>query len=237
MITAALPTYNNADIISLQLESFCAQKNAPEWELIVCEEVSGKYFGADGLGEYSERLKKVNCKRILYLSLNEWMPLGFKWLEIAKQMSPDSVGMMLCASDNYSPPTRLRDAYTALTSGADWHQTRSGYFFNILNHDAAIYDRKHAPTGLFMAIGAKKLKNISFVSQFPKKGVDSWLYALCSPKVIDEKDFEPNGVHTDGLNTISLCRRDFYKDSILFSPTDGEAVFNIFDNKTKNKLK
>jgi hypothetical protein len=78
MITAILPTYNNADIIWLQLESLCAQVNTPEWELIIIEEPSEQYFGEDGLSLYAERLGDAGCVRVVYISVTNWIPLAQK---------------------------------------------------------------------------------------------------------------------------------------------------------------
>jgi hypothetical protein len=236
MITAILPTYNNADIIWLQLESLCAQVNTPEWELIIIEEPSEQYFGEDGLSLYAERLGDAGCVRVVYISVTNWIPLAQKWVIGFQNMSPESVGAMLCASDNYSPCTRVAESYEALVNGADWYQTRSGYFYNILNNEAAIFNKKDTyKPALFMAISKDGISRVKKFD-YPKKGVDSWLFNQVLPQKMIEKEFEPNGTHTDGFNTISHNRRHLYNGSDFFEPTDPNNVLNIFPKYVKDRI-
>jgi hypothetical protein len=237
VITVALPTYNNSDIIWLQLESLCRQVNAPQWELIVCEEESEQYFGFDELSKWKPQLKKANCVEIKYISLSKWIPLGEKWIIIRDNMAEDSVGMLLCASDNYSPPTRIYNAYKALTSGYEWHQTISGYFYNILEHKAGKFDIKELKIpALFMAISRSALSRIN-KTDYPKRGVDTWMYNSSMPSPVSSIVFEPNGVHTDGFNTISHNRKNLYDANGLFTKADADEVFKIFPKEIQTKIK
>lgn len=235
MITAALPTYNNADIIWLQLESFCRQVNAPEWELIVCEEQSEKYFGVEGLAEYMDRLKAANCKRIVYLSLSEWIPLGQKWIEIAQRMSPDSVGMMLCASDNYSSPMRIAKTYEAMVNGAEWSQWNKGVFYNIVDHEAGEFNAGERNPALFMCISKARLDLVK-ATHYPTKGVDSWLLKSSGATITDLG--YAKGIHTDGFNTISHKRRYGYAngDSGLFTKVSADEALGLFPDDIKERL-
>lgn len=236
MITAALPTYNNSDIIWLQLESLCRQENAPEWELIVCEEESDKYLGFDGLAEYTERLKAANCQKITYLKLSCWIPLGQKWIEIRNNMHPDSVGMMLCASDNFSAPDRIAKTYEAMKQGAEWSQWNKGVFYNILSHEAGLFSIEGNNPALFMCISKARLDMVKAIS-FPRKGVDTWLLRSSGAKVTNLG--HAKGIHTDGFNTISHKRRCLYsgESSGLFTLADANEVFRAFPLDIQEQLK
>lgn len=237
MITAALPTYRNADIIWLQLESLCRQVDAPEWELIVCEEPSEKRFGADALAEYGERLKAVNCMRVRYIELDAWMPLGQKWVTIRDHMHIDSIGMMLCASDNWSPPRRIRDAYAAMRQGHDWHDTQGGMFYDIVNHRAAMYDLKAYPdkSGLFMCVSRAAMQKVKR-TDYPKRGIDGWIKKQTGSNNPHRLSPTPSGIHTDGLNTISLHRTELYTTSDLYTPTNADEVFAMFPADIRERL-
>lgn len=235
MITAALPTFNNSAIIWLQLESLCAQENAPAWELIVCEEPSDNMLGVEGLKAYAEKLKAANCKSVKYLELSAWVPLGQKWVIIRDHMHKDSIGMMLCASDNYSAPDRVKTAFDAMESGAEWSQFNAGYFYNIVDHKAGLFGAGASDPALFMTVSRRKLDAIN-PSRFPKKGVDSWLLKSTGAKITNLGTAK--GIHTDGYNTISHRRRTMYSSeaSGLFQNADADEVFKLFPEETQKKL-
>lgn len=239
MISVALPTYNNSNIIWLQLESLCNQVGASDWELIIIEEPSKNYFSQNGINPYKNRLFKAGCVEIKYIKLKEWIPLGLKWLICRDNMNKDSVGMLLCASDNYSPEWRLKNTYEAFKKGADWYQSKSGYFYNILSGESGIFEKNRSKMpALFMAISKNALDKVSD-SEYPKKSVDTWLFEKSHSVNLIEEDFANSGVHTDGLNTISHNRRDLYKDgnSIgLFKSVDSEEVFKVFPLEIQKRL-
>jgi hypothetical protein len=236
MITAAIPTFNNASILWLQLESLCRQVDAPEWELIVCEEFSDNYFGKEQLAEYTERLKAANCSRIVYVKLDTWCALGQKWLIIRELMSKESVGMMLCASDNYSPKDRIKLSYEAMLTGADWSQFQQGYFYNILNHSAGLFSGLDGNPALFMCVSSEALKRVvSF--KFPRKGVDTWLMRGAKAENVINLGMA-EGCHTDGYNTLSMGRRLLYEGSAsgTFEIADADKVFSTFPKDIQNRL-
>jgi hypothetical protein len=237
MITCALPTYNNSDIIWLQLTALCNQKDAPDWELIVCEEKSDKYFGRENLLKFKDKLQKANCKRIVFIELSEWIPLGQKWIVIRDNMSLDSIGMLLCASDNYSFETRIKESFEALNSGFDWVQWNKGNFYNILDHTAGLFSIEENNPALFMAISKESIDKVN-ENVFPKYGVDTWLFTKCELKNVKYNDYS-NGIHTDGFNTISLKRRFLYTEETntgLFEKVDANEVFSLFPKAVQTKL-
>lgn len=235
MITLGLPTYNSSEIIWLQLESLCNQQGGVPFELIIIEEPSSKYFGKDGILEYVERLEAVGMVNFKYIDLEEWIPLSKKWLVIRDNMSEDSEGLLLCASDNYSPPYRIKETYQAFKDGFDWVQWTSGRFYNILNHSSAIYKAALNRPALFMGIGQKRLKRFKPVN-FPTSGIDTWLYMGISPRNIKQFPYCDEGVHTDGYNTISFARRDMYNNSVYFDRTDADETFNKFPKDIQDRL-
>ena len=235
MITAAIPTYNNAAILWLQLESLCNQVDAPEWELIMCEEESDNTFGADELRKWHDRLKAANCQRIVYLHLLDWIPLGQKWMIIRDNMSPESVGMMLCASDNYSPNDRIRKSYDAMVGGADFSQFESGHFYNIVNHKAALFSAPKGNPALFMCISKERVNMIN-EKVFPRRGVDSWMLKTSVANITNLG--YTDGIHTDGYNTISHKRRSLYEGEGfgMFTKADENKVFGMFPEYIQEKL-
>lgn len=238
MLTIGLPTYNNSDIIWLQIESLCRQVDAPIWELVVVEEKSDNYFGKKELLKYKSRLVKAGCVDIKYISLDEWIPLGKKWMVIRDNMNKDSIGMLLCASDNYSPSERLKKSHEAFKKGADWFQFKAGYFYNILTQEAAKFEMilDNRPS-LFMSVSRAKLMSVKS-TEFPSKGVDTWLMKNANIKNLVQEDFAVDGVHTDGFNTISHGRRLLYKGSSnpLFTEIKSKEVHSVFPKEIQDKL-
>lgn len=235
MITVAIPTYNNAKIIWLQLSSLCAQIDAPEWELIMCEEESENTFGSKQLADWKAKLTAANCVKITYLELDQWVALGQKWITIREYMHPESVGMLLCASDDYSSLTRIKDSYTAMIESYDWTQWKSGYFYNIKEDKAALFTTGENRSALEQCISKACLDNMN-VTMYPRKGVDTWLFTGTKLKNIKHNGMT-DGIHTDGYNTISLNRRKLYNNTGLFTKEDENKVFGLFPKHIQKRLK
>jgi hypothetical protein len=236
MITLGLPTYNNSNIIWLQLEAICNQVNTVPFELIIIEEKSDNYFSEQGIEVYRQRLEAAGMVSFKYISLDGWIPLSKKWLIIRDNMSKDSAGLLLCASDNYSPPYRIEETYKAFKEGHDWVQWNKGRFYNILNHTAATYTAAPNRPALFMGIRADKLKQFTHRT-LPSSAIDTWLYKGVKAKNVKRFDYCKEGIHTDGYNTISFARRNMYNDGVYFTPTDSDDTFNEFPEYVQNKLK
>lgn len=237
MITAALPTYNNSNIIWLQLTALCSQIDAPDWELIVIEEDSENTLGLDGLRSWREKLKKANCKRIVYVHLSEWVPLGQKWIIARDNMHKDSVGLMLCASDNFSPWDRIKISYEAMLEGNEWFQFNSGHFYNIVDHKAGVFKAAEGSPALFMCVSTEAVNRVN-ENIYPRKGVDTWLMRHSLPRVT-RFDKWTDGIHTDGYNTISFNRRLQYAndDQGLFKTVAADKVLATFPECVQTKLK
>ena len=57
-VTVALPTWENKNIIWLQLESLCRQETKYNWELVVCEEQSKNMAGEGMILSFTDRALK-----------------------------------------------------------------------------------------------------------------------------------------------------------------------------------
>jgi hypothetical protein len=212
MITIGLPNYAS-NIAWLAMESLCEQITPYKWELIVYED-SDRPLEKEYFTKYQPRLKEAGCVRVVYLYSEERVPLNQKWLKMAELSDPNSLGLVLQATDCYSEPLRLATAEIAFSKGADWIQSPRGYFFNILTRQFMLFEQRvlNDATGLNMAV------SMSAIKQMPKdedkwQSVDSWLFANL-PKGYevfnDTSSNWLNGLDTDGFNRISLSRRTMY---------------------------
>lgn len=213
-ITCAIPTYNSAAILWLQLESLCRQEHAPPFEIVIYEERSDNYAGQQYFEPYKNRLEAAGCKNICYVGLRDRMPLPEKWRRIA--LAATAPVYLLCASDNYSPPDRLKESYAAIMSGADWYDTTAGHFYNIHTGEIALLSRpvpdRHpfgAPvrSGLFMATRTEYVAALP--DGGPPRGIDAWMKSNMPIKTHRWAD-GPAGLHTDGHNQISHYRAGRY---------------------------
>ena len=74
-----MPCYNSNKIAWIALESLCNQVDINfEWELIICEEKHDNMLGDKWVDDYIERLVNVNCLKITYVQLKEWVNLPKK---------------------------------------------------------------------------------------------------------------------------------------------------------------
>lgn len=237
MITAALPIYNSSEIVFLQLDALCNQKDAPDWELIVCEDPSDNFFGKEALATYKSKLKKAGCKRVVYLKLDQWVPLGQKWVMIRDFMHPKSIGMMLCAADNYSPKDRIAKTFESLSKGNEWFQYGEGDFYDIKSHKAGTMKCPDNGPGLFMAVAKIALDRIN-TTVYPKSGVDTWMLQNTQPVKRDVKG-KTTGVHTDGYNNISMHRSLLYarkEAQHMFTEADADKTLLRIPKPTRTKL-
>ena len=172
--TVGLPMFKAERIGFLALESLARQQDIDfSWELIVIEETE-EAFTESRLRKYEDRLNKVGCLRIVYKSLEDWIPLSLKWLQIADEASATSNLLLLQAADCYSQPKRLKQTMDILQSeNCDWVQSPIGAFFDITTGNISLFDYelvkpfpkpyrrfiKH-PTALNMALRLDLLRQI-----------------------------------------------------------------------------
>ena len=205
MLTVALPTWNNRNIVWLAMEGLCNQQPC-EWELIVMECVSPDVLGEAFFQSYSDRLRATGCKRVLYLYSDTRLPLSQKWKRMAKKAKGDYFALQ--GSDDYPHPSRNVDV---LNAKADWYDMQKYYHFDVNLKKLIFYDNLGIGTGFNMAIRTKLLKRL------PKEdvsiGVDGYLYKHTRPeKIVRDERIVP-GVSTNGANSISIKRIRFYEDT------------------------
>lgn len=204
-VTVALPTWNSAKILWLQLESLCRQKTRFKFEVIVVEDPSENFAGKDYVLEFSQRINEAGGE-LVYISLPKWIPLGLKWKYIAEAARGDVY--ILAASDNFSSPDRIEVSANAMQH-SDWFDVRSGSFYDIHSGRQAhwhCYDL--SKTGLFMATKTKLMLQLN--DNPPKAGVDTWIRECFQQKIYRSTTEFMDGLHTDGCNTISHHRKTLY---------------------------
>ena len=211
-ITVALPTWESKNIVWLQLESLCRQQTQYTWELIVCEEQTPNMMGEEMLFSYKERLTQAGCSKVIYLSLEEWVPLSQKWVTIAHNANGNS--FILAASDNYSSPDRLEISHKKILEGYNWFDVKEGLFYNVKSGDNATYKlptNYASKTGLFMCTKTEYIKNLR--GPWPKSGIDNWIRNQVTIEPRFQLQTNLKGLHTDGVNKISHSRKDMYSNN------------------------
>jgi len=207
-ITVALPLYRAKNIVFVALESLCRQIDAPEWELLVMEEKLPKAVKIDFINKYRKRLEKANCKKIKYIPLQKWIPLGDKWIRMAKIASGKL--FILQSADCYSFPIRLKYIYEKyLENKFDWFQFNS---HRVLDLNTMFLYNFFSPVSI---IGSDMCMKTSLIKQIyihhRWKLVDSWLIKQCKLikpnleiKTVNNYNWQKNcSINIHGLNNIS----------------------------------
>lgn len=222
MITVALPTWRNREILWLPLEGLCRQVTTVPWELIVYECASDNEAGEHYVCQYIDRLKNAGCVKIIYMYSRERLLLSRKWKDMAAKAS----GKLFClqGSDDYPHPTRNQDAWDA---NADWHDCKKYYSFDINSKVLIEWDGRQKKTtprsawrsGFNMTIRTSLFKNLP--DRDVGRGVDGYLMANLGIKTKYLDTRTHSGVGTSGANTISYNRLRFYQNiTPPFYPTD-----------------
>ena len=226
-VTVALPTWENKNIIWLQLESLCRQETQYKWELVVCEEQTPNMAGEEMILSFTDRLRKAGCVRISYIPLKEHVPLSKKWWIIAHA----SLGTtyLLTASDNYSPKNRIEFTHNKIKEGYNWVDVGVGLFLHLFSFNTGTFKNKLFETGLFMGTKTSYIKKLQ--GPWPKKGIDGWVRSQMEIKPRYRHDSPLLGLHTDGANKISKHRKLHYWDK------NNETPYGTRFNPPTQKLK
>ena len=236
-VTVALPTWENKNIIWLQLESLCRQETKYKWELVVCEEQSENMAGEDMILSYGERLKNAGCQQITYIPLKDHVPLSKKWWIIAQHSKGST--FLLCASDNYSPKNRIEFTHNKIKEGYNWVDVGIGLFLHLHTFNTATFKNELFETGLFMGTKTSYIKKL--VGPWPKKGIDGWIRSQMEIKPRYRHNKPLLGLHTDGANKISIGRKNHYipKNSVSkYFNSPLQKIENIIDDENLiNRLK
>lgn len=226
MITVALPMLRAKWIGWLAFESLCRQKKVDFlWELIVCEETAEHYqpMGEDIIKEkYVDRLKKINCKRVKYIGLDnsKRISLSMKLKMIAKSSYSKSKWFLLQDADCYSQPYRLFETKKIAKSvmRPDWIHSPKGLFYDIKTETVVSF-KQIGITALNMAVKMNLMRNILPAKKF--RSVNAWMYNGCT-KVkgknlivgLNNSNNWLYGIDTHGLNTISHSRVHLITDCV-----------------------
>jgi hypothetical protein len=207
--TVALPVWKSKQIAWLCMESLC-RMNKPinGWELIIVEEYHKEYLGLDFFNKYKERLENIGCERLQHYTPLNKVPLSYKWVYSAQNSTLGSEYFCLCATDNYYSPYMLQDAERDIKK-ADWCLTTKGYFYDF-NYDKVLrFD-------WYSAVGLQMIARTELVRKFPmeevNKGVDMWFSRNIGNNSLINNDHWEGVLCTNGLNTISIERAEFFED-------------------------
>ena len=223
MITVALPIYKASQIAWLPFEGLIRQIDAPEWELIICEEPHDDSCAIELIEKYRENLYLANCKNIILINPNRWVNLAKKWQLIGKQANKNSEYFLLQAADDYPHPLRLSQTFKALQN-ADWYHENEGYFYELaikifmkFNH-SLLKPKDDWKTGLNIGFKTEFARNIPDYEY--NSGIDHFLFRNVNPKTIACEMPLSHGLFTDSANLLSKRRRLYREPNPPFEHTD-----------------
>jgi hypothetical protein len=191
------------------MESLCRMNKPTEgWELIIFED-EVQSFPADFIDTYRGRLRDVGCINVLYEYLSYKKPLSQKWIHIANMAAETSEYFCLCAADNYYSPHMLQDAEQDIKE-ADWTIFVQGYFYDFYMNKVFRYNFP-SRVGLQMTARTKKVRD--FPMDVVNKGVDMWFSRQIGYDIkINDSEHWQEILCTNGMNTISTERKEFFED-------------------------
>jgi len=228
-LTVALPVYNSKEIAWVALESLSNQIDINfNWELIVYEEKHKNSVFPEILDHYIEKLKQINCSRIVFITNTEHILLIDKWISIANNVSSTSSCFILHAADCYSPKNRLQVSYQKIVNeDYDWYDQSKGYFYSFISDRVFLYDYKGL-TNLNMALKPNYVKTLP--KSELKKGIDGYIYnwsiTTCKRsgknfrRYFDDELYQ-DSIDTHGFNNISISRENYFTTKpAIFSETN-----------------
>lgn len=223
--TVALPTWKNGDILWLPLEGLVRQKTSYPWELVImeCEGDSTEI-----IEQYKEALTKAGCEGITYINSPYRVPLASKWKQIAEAATGDV--FMLQASDDFHSKDRIERTMKAFEDGAEWYQTRYHYHWSFVYHKLIVFDMLTKAgwkaTGFNMAMLTNKVRKVPETNQ--GSGIDFFLFSNIKPEKVVTDEVDPKGgVATDGMNTISVRRFNYYLNTQPPFHTTDKGIHDI----------
>lgn len=233
-LTVALPIYNSKKIAWLALEGLSNQINITfDWELIVYEENHENSIFSDIIDEYIDRLKDLNCKRVLFITRDGKVNLISKWMTMGLESSPSSKVYMLHAADCYSPKERLKITYEKIVKeNYDWYDQRKGYFYSFISDKIFLYDYEGL-TNLNMGLKIDYIKTLPYSDI--NRGIDGYIFNHMSKtkkdkvKKYTDQNLYPDSIDTHGLNNISVSRETYFstKPNIFKNVDFGVDDFEI----------
>jgi len=212
--SVAMPLWRSRDIVWLPLDGLKNQKNAPPWELIVCEEEHDERTGPERLKQREKTLRRAGCVRCVYLDMGpEWTPPGLKWHYMGLEALMESEVFIIHDADWYSWPERIVESLEAVRGGVDWYDLSRGLFYDIPTGRVMEYmnDRKPEKTNLMIAVRTDLVRNIPYNDR--TRLLNTYLYQVVkdtvekSRKLVKRSDPELKPfIDTCGRNRISTGR-------------------------------
>ena len=213
-MSVCIPMFRSKYIAWLLFESIIRQKNINfPWELIIIEENNNESFGQKEILKYREKLENIGCVDLKYYSINQWIPLGLKTLQLIQYCNINSKIVTFAATDFYLPPTSFSSQYDSLISEKyDIYRSAKTIFYNIENEKISLYDtskKEYHGDSSERGIQLKIAKQISGLKKLGR-GIDKQIYLELlritnnNLKVYENKsDSWKYGFSTHGLNNLS----------------------------------
>ena len=230
-LSLALPLFRAKYIGWLAFEGLCRQKGIDfEWELVVAEEVDDEPFLEDAVGLYEARLEKVGSARLVYIPLDEWIPLAKKINILTRECSKTSKIFATCAADIFPPPKRLKTQYDIFTKDptVDWCANARTIVYDIASERYYLQDLtgekvRKKNDGSNRAIRMEIAQHLPHSTK--KSSVDGWVWQSSVQYVeskkkkfnshLDTSDNWKYGLNVHGLNNLSLNRGARFNDDFI----------------------
>jgi len=213
VLSVVIPYFRAGYIGWVPFESLIRQENINfKWEIIIIEEDFENPFGLDRILEYKDRLTKVGCSRIKYISIKKWLPLSAKWYFLVNACSASSKIVAMNSSDIYCSKLRLSNQYSKLIdSDKNWYKIGGNIVYDIgLDYHVKLTSMNPTRTDTCSAAASMEL-----MKKLPlaciKVNVDGWRYNTLKNVGINffydnTMDLQNDTININGLNNLSLNR-------------------------------
>jgi len=153
-VSVTIPMLQTKYIGWLILESLARQEKIDfEWELIIAEEKKYSPMGWEEISSYKSRLESIGCVRLIYISLDEWIPLGTKVKIMIQACNPKSHVWINSDADQYIPFIYLKTAKEAIENNdVDCFRTEKWILYDIMSEGLELFDIKDFPGRLDQSI-------------------------------------------------------------------------------------
>ncbi len=179
-LTVCLPLFRARRIGWLPLEGLVRQRGITfAWELVVAEETDDpETFGWERIAPYEPGLKAAGCRRIQYLPLKEWIPLGTKIARMARLADPGSRIGVENSADYYPAPGRLAGHYAAFQEeDIDQHLPTKAIHYSIGEDRAVLFDSRFALRKDAVVGRATRMDLLRQLPEHgPRQGCDGWMW-------------------------------------------------------------
>lgn len=216
-LTVRIPMFRAKYIGWLPLEGLVRQREITfGWELIIAEEINDpEGFGWANIAPYEERLKAAGCRRIQYIPLQQWMPLGTKISMMIQHADPRSRISVENSADYYSAPERLARHHRAFNDQRVDQQFPLRAIHYSIGEDRAILQNSRYAIRKDSVVGRATRMSLmrQLPSEGPRQGCDRWMWrnfhAICRREgrrfvvLPDHSDSWQHALSTNGYNNLS----------------------------------